>query len=405
LTIRSSWSERKIQEIKSLIKTELDAIAMKDGKKARLEYSQRMVMQLAASGESKDQLAQLIYIMSTLVHHERYGGLTVSQVHNAAELATSILKVNNIEEGRGRLSFLYGELRFVLSQIFRHEGLHWDAIWQHHMVRFSSRNFVQDEPANLLAAGNRALRLGHGLRALINLQKSLHGSLSPSRRELLILSIIKCARLRGDSASISDFLKLGDKEIQGINARRELAWENLWQEFLKSRDVQVFVRETQYRAPLHFPTFILEASLLTKCVSQKEAMSRISKIVSLTRRKNFSVRKQGHFFKIAESLEDCYDLAIPLPQRCRQLGKMLSMRALLASIDKELIALAASARFLSRSQCYDLASVCLMEYQNLSRNLTDGANLDSLGLVSDLVARAWYLERTAESSAISLVAG
>ena len=102
--------------------------------------------------------------------------------------------------------------------------------------------------------------------------------------------------------------------------------------------------------------------------------------------KKINQRKQKQLYAITCALEDGYDAKIPMAARLRNLGEALSKTSGIFSIDKELLALVASTRWLMRSKSRDLAIMTISRYKGLSYLLTDGKSPDVLGVAGDLIS-------------------
>jgi hypothetical protein len=342
--------------------------------------------------EALIDLERLVLVMSTFVHHAKFGGLSENQIRRGEKLAVGLLKINGIDPARSRLAFLYSELHMVLSQIYRNFGMQWEAAWEQHMVQFFAKP-NQDAFQNLLVA-NREFRIGHTETAIEKVEAALKQPLEDASREVAMLSLLKMALVKGDDGRVAQAKETLDGFALTKAGALECKWEVLKDACLQANDLSEMVTAVKYGNDYHHPTYLLEASLLAKCVQSKSFMSKISKITSLAKRKTMPLHRHKHFYKAAIQLEECYDVGIPLPLRVRNLGLTLSMAHKQVSVDKELMVYAAAARFLSRSKCFSFAALALTRYIHLSRSVSNG-NPDALHICSDMIEKEWYVKQLA----------
>ena len=123
------WTLAAVEAAKRQARTELEGVAEGSDGKGRLQHSLRRVTALEDHAEASAQLLRFVFVISSLVHHARYGGLSENQVQKGAELASTILATQQIKAGTSRLAFLHGELHLALSQIYRKSGNHWSSIF------------------------------------------------------------------------------------------------------------------------------------------------------------------------------------------------------------------------------------------------------------------------------------
>ena len=100
----------------------------------------------------------------------------------------------------------------------------------------------------------------------------------------------------------------------------------------------------------------------------------------LKKHKGGQVNYLGPFTDFLVVLEEAYDPEIPLTRRVQQLGESLQETHKFLTVDRELLAWAAAARFLLRKRTYELATFALRRYEGLSLALSDGALKDVLDL-------------------------
>lgn len=353
----------------------------------------RKIADLADDESPRGQLRRFIYIVSALVHHEKHGGLTTAQIKRAVEVARGILQINGVKPGSSRLSFLHGELHLVLSQIYRHEGQHWQAVWEQQMAIYDAKqNLPGGARFQALSLAHRSLRLGHARLALLYYeQANASEKLKDSAKESAHLGMAKALRLSGRIEQAKELIaRLRNDAKLSSNAMRELIWEQICLGAHSTQDLSDMLAGVRTGKMHYDGIFLLEASLWTRAVAQRQWMGRIIKVTTMGRKKDLNARRFGYFYQAVLQIERCYDQDVPLPIRIRELGEILASKDHFTTIDKELLMWVAAARFLARVSSFALASLTLSEYVALSLKLSQGETQDVLGIAADLIERPWF---------------
>jgi hypothetical protein len=390
---------KAIDSIKRTVKRELDAVDATGAAKERLQRALQRVAALEDRQEPRAQLTRFVFVISSLVQHARFGGLSAAQVRKAAELATTILATEGITPGTSRLSFLHGELHLVLSQIYRKDGAHWHAAWQQYEAMTKARRSLPGGDAfQSLALGNRALRLGHARLALAHFARAEAGPLSPADLEKARLAHIKALRLSGN-LDASEALSLMSMTMEmSADGHRELVWEGFCRGVVRGASPAAMLASVKSGRMHHDAIYLLEASLWTKALARREWMDKVISVRTMGKKPAIKPHRFGSFHALAALFDRCYDLETPLTFRIRDLGETLADAASLTTIDKELLAWVAAARFLARSRAFDHAALALAEYAGICLRLSDGATRDVLGVAGDLLERPWFANAFTEST-------
>lgn len=392
LKTKYSWTEKKINTRKKEIKHELDEIENERGSDYRVEFIAKKIKSLEDSAfESNAQLDLFIYIVSYLVAHSKKSFLSQSQVKKAITMATTVLKINGVFEKKSRLSFLYGELNTILSQIQRKEGLHWMAACSQFLASHSVRdNPTGGEGFQILSMANRSLRLGHAGRALTSFM-ACEPMLSGVLLEKSIIGQIQSLRLIGKVQESRDkaelwFSKAGSEHNFSVSSNmvQELKWELLLHDFLETKDMSAML-ESVFKVRDHYQiSYITELSLWAMSLQTKKWIPNIPSLSNLKRNKALGIQKNDSFYTSAKVLQANYSPELPLMQRIQKLGEVLSQKDYLLNIEKELLILAASTRWLIRSKCHEFAKLTYDEYSKKSLYLSDGRINDIFGLLEDI---------------------
>ncbi len=384
------WTQRQVDQEKARVKRELDR-ATKEGEPAsRLEAARQRLATLASDDTKRGRLRRYIYAMSALVHHERYGGLTPREVEDLVTLTHAILQVQGVRPRASRLASLFGDVHQIRSQIFRKEAEPWRAAWEHQLALQLAGEFPSGGLGfQLLAAGNRSLRLGHAELAASQFEASAKESLPPEpdgRREL---GRIHAAWLQGDLAGararLADALRRDFPEA----IRKELLWHEFVQRSTASGDFSPLFAATRRGGSHHDATYVLEACYWALATESRDYLERLPSLPAMRRSQSLRPQQHGLWYEAATALQECYDHGVPLPLRLKSLSETLDRRSELLTIDKELLLLAAAARWLARSKSSSLALLVFSEYRALCLKLSGGRQEDTLGVLGDMRQRSW----------------
>jgi len=379
------WTQAEIARVKQQVKIELDGPTHDQNSAKRLRKALDHIAALADQHAPLAHLRRYVYVMSALVHHERHGGLSKSQIMRLGELAESLLKVQGIGRGRGKSASLYGELHLILSQIYRQSGRQWEATWEqeisHDLVK---RQSSSDHAFALYACGMRSLRLGHVSLALQQLEHAEELGLAAPVKGRILFEKARAWRIAGDLTQALACVSDSSRSIPPDDrAHIELEWELLCCKIQMDHDLKPMLTAIRRGMPHHQASFVVEAKLWSMCVPEKRWRQKLPKLHSLTYRSGLPTQGLGFFVKCVQTLEACYDVSAPLTARVKRLGQVLGQLNQLLRVDQELLVWAASTRWLRRVQATNFAALTLAEYQSLSWRLSQGKHQDCLGLVGE----------------------
>ena len=393
--LTSQWHIRDISETKKSIKSQLDEIYKKSGKKGRLEEIVQGIRKYENSSSSKEMLKLYIYIVSALVHQTKYGGFNKPQIKKLVDLAYSILQIQGIQPQTSKLGVLYGELHLAISQVYRTFGEHWEALWEQQISdQLSKKSPVGGLDFQSMSKGFRALRLGQAYRAINLLNEVDLNNLATRQANLVQLSIIKAFRLSGQNekaqTAIETFQNGLDRHVFNADLRQELDWEVFCLKASQESDLSSMVRSVKINGSHYQAAYIAEAFLWSHSVSKRKWLGTISKMQTIARKKDLRPRDLGFFLTAVLEFEKCQDSVIPFVIRLKNLGGILGQTNKFVSIDRELLFYVAATRWLAKNHSHDLAEATLCEYQGLSLKLSNGKSQDTLNIASDLMERNWF---------------
>lgn len=385
------WDLALIASEKARIKGELDAVSAPQVARDRQELIQERLAQLASDDSDLGRLQRYIYAVSALVHHERVGGLSVRQVEQLIELAHALLQVQGVRPRASRMASLYGDIHLIKSQIDRKSGHPWRAAWEQQVALHLAGAFPSGGVGfQLLGMGNRALRLGHSSLALQRFQEAEDAGVSDGPLHRCWLGRAHALWLRGEYAACDAAVAraLGSAGL-GAEIRMELEWLVLTRQFQATLDMAPMLAAVRSGGPFHAATYLIEVCLWGLAIESRGFLDRLPRLASMRRNKKLKPQLLGGWYEAGVQLQECYDHALALPLRLRQLSQCFERRERLLTVDKELLLLAAATRWLARSKSQDLALLVFSEYRALSHRLTDGIRADALGLLGDIIARSW----------------
>jgi hypothetical protein len=399
---RSNWQNIDVSEVKLQIKQELDQILLARGESERYKHARLQVQTFEHDESPSGQLRRFIYVMSILVHHERYHCLTTQQLARIYDLATAILKVQGVKAD-GNQGFLYLELQAIMSQIHRKDGRHWISMWEQSLIHNDKQGSAAGQ--QLLALARRHMRLGNVREGSLWLDKA-EPHLKGFGLEQAKVGRIRCLILQQEYAEASTKIEEIMLRKPSAGTVLELSWRKLIINFLTTREHTPLMRAIAYRGKHHFANYIFEGLLWLRSLPgqdplKKEKVFRLPKATTYRRKDSAGCQKSGFLFVATRTLDECYDTEIPIELRMKGLGEALESVHKLRTIEREMLLWLAAARFCSRSSQYFASSLAFAEYQSLSLRVSMGANTDVLGLAEDLRQKqsAYLLSEAAQIKA------
>ena len=388
VNITCPWKAQQIRSVRRQCIAKLDEVLVEQGVKARLQFTMQQIAETQEDPSPDAQLTRFVHIVAALSHHARWGGLSEKQARQLTQVGEAILISHGVEPTTSSLSFVWGELYLSEGQIQRSAGETWRSLWQQHMAHLQSRRSpVCESHFQALIVGNRSLRLGHLDVAIRAFDSALAGNLPTRGREQALISRINAYRLQGESETAKQ-LSI-EAEATGLSdlASLELRWETLCNDAGRTGELQSMVVSVDRQGEFRKAPFMIESFLWTRAVRSKAFEDRVPNMRNLRRitgvQLDDSIAMQA-FFHSALQIEQCGESDRPLSQRLEKLGDLIATRDRLPSLDKELLFLAASIRWLLRAKQKGFAATVLSEYRARCRQLSQGRLDDVLGVLSDI---------------------
>lgn len=372
---RRVFNRKNIDASKLSIKNILDT---KDKPKDKLDLIQRHILELNEKTQSQQRLDCYIYIMSALVHHQRYGGLSSSQIGRYTKFAEAILIAEGIIAGESRLSFLYVELYALLSLIDRQNGDHWKSTW-----RLMNSFYLQKGATPLENAwkehgiGYRLLRLGHSNLALEKFDAALLNFEAQNSRNAVLLQKAKCLKLMGRfEDSIVCFESILSSLPEDHYLRVDIEWERATIAAIeRSSTTELFKMTNKRLSPYKEPSYSMESYFWSKLYSSLDA-SIAAKPSSIMKRSQIKDSTLKILTKAAVLLEKGLDSGYHKSDRLAFIGEMTDFASHVSSIERELLILAVAYRVYTKEGLPNLAAVCLERYKSLSHTASNGTRPD-----------------------------
>lgn len=382
---RASWDQETIDSVKASVKEELDRAAVPDDPRARLHAALVHVERLADDDSDLGRLRRYVFIVSSLVEHERHGGLSAREAENLVTLAYAILQIQGVRARSSRLSALYGDLHLIRSQIYRKDGQPWQAAWEQQIaLHLSGAHPSGGEGFQTMVLANRSLRLGHTSTAIRQFRHCEALGVVPAywaRVRLGLLQSLWLAR-RHDEADDVRASTLASPDLPAA-IREEFEWNGLVRQMQLTQDLSPLLAAIAPHSVHRQASYVIETCFWGSIVKSREFLPRLPRLQSLSRNKELHPQRLGAWYRSGTVLQDCYDFGLALPSRIRALGDALAARDGLVTVDKELLLLGAALRWLRRSKATDIAGLVADEYRALSLRLTEGASPDATGLLGD----------------------
>ncbi len=390
------WTIDGLEAMKSSVREDLEARSKASPATERLELILDEMDLLGDASDSDTLLRRYVLSMAALAQHLRTGGLGRREIKRLCESIHNILRLQRIHPGSSRLAYLHGEFRTVLSQLQWLQGELWSAAWSQQLATMWAKDTqTASEFVVMRAMGRRYLRLGYGSASLVYFQKALENAGNDAHMRAAYLSYANAARLCGQLAVAQDLLSKLQEKFADAADDIDVQWQWMCLKFAESQDCREMIRATKTGKPHHQSDYIAEARLYTYACQSQSKIDDLMKMSTLTRNGTLSNSNTGPVFAGLTALETCYNFDIPTDVRLQALEDALASAHEILNLEKEMLLLAAAARWLSRAHLLDLGNLVIQRYRALAVTLTGSANTDPLGVIDDLLQRPWTQLRPA----------
>ncbi|SME94131.1 hypothetical protein [Pseudobacteriovorax antillogorgiicola] len=385
-TISENWNLNLINDTKMQIRSELEKISEDHGCQLRQDYIDQRISELEESQTAGDYLKIFVYLMSSLVLHERYDHLPPTRINQTIKYLNNLLRASGVKPGNSIKALLLAEIEIVRSQIYRRMGQHWHAAWHQQLaMNVAGKNSPGGEGYQVYSMANRAFRLGYGWIALRDFQIAENMGITGHLKMQCFMNQIRVLRLMGrigESEKLST--KVSEEEDTSDGFEIELEWERICRELTSSGNANEMLASIRKGKNHDQPIYQLECCLWIMAHQSKKLLDRMPKLSQLKRKKSMRLGKLDTLYKSVIVLQSCYDYELPLNKRIEDLGDTLANSQLLFNIDKQLLLWAGACRWLLRSKSYALAQLAFAEYQSSCMRLVGGEYRDVLGVLSDI---------------------
>lgn len=362
--------DKKKQEIKSYLDQNSDSPT------ARLDLIvQRLNILKSEEETSENRLSTFIYIMSALVHHQKFGGLTKPSINRFTEYAEAILISENIDAGLSRLSFLYVELYAVLSQINMNHGEHWPSAWKlmsafHFQYKPSDKELAWKS----LGLAIRFLRLGHCEKALEYYRKcdfqfgESHLSYQSKIGQMI------CLRFLGQYEEITQLQNLlySQDDTLPKEVDLDLKWEQTTSQIYQDGNPSPLFKLVNKRKDGHSnPSYQLEAYFWSK-IKRPLSQSPVSKPSTISRSQKMNRNAFKKLYQASTLLEKSLDTNYTLAQRLKYLGEMTEFSSEVRTLDRELLILAVTVVWLKSHGFKDMQEIAWQNYKSKCLQISSG---------------------------------
>ncbi len=383
----TTWRRSQIEDEKARIKAELsEKFPRIEDAELGFKYQLEMALADPQLGNRKAMISQFVFIVKVLIHHKTAGGLLDHQVAGLTKLARQILRHANIPPQGSSLSYLYGEIEYVISQISRVQNLHWKSLWG---LCIASLHMGEDYPGGNsqrdFTIALQEMRLGDCASAIKTFESVESESTKFSEVWLKSrICRIKCLRLmrKFKEAKLLCHETMGTNENQvslSSSYQMEFEWELRCCESMESGQYEKLL--DLFKAGTHKEemTYAVEAFFWCS-IFQASPKVRVPKMRTLLRYNNAETRRLGTFFEAALALEKLEDDSVPITFRLQSLGEVLNDANGLISIDKELLVMAAAIGWLRRQKLWQMATIVTRNYSSLSRRISLGETENVLAI-------------------------
>lgn len=372
-TAGRGWSLEGFERTEQTV-AELVAFHAPDGSaQTRLRYVFTQIDALRGHRSALKQLQLLVFALHALGIHVTAGGLGERTVAGLLKIADDLTRLHGIDPSTSRLGGIVAKLYAVRSALAVRDGLSFDAMWHaavaQHFLDSRAPVVAQEAITRSLAA----LRMGAADHALSLLAAASGEAAAVPLRATALRWLGRMEEARAAVAPLGPW-----------------SWPVLFLDAAASGNPSRLARALNKHGALYEATYALEAFLYIKASSSSKSLDEFPKIATLAKDRKLGIKRSQPLARCALALETCYDTTLPLVQRILTLKAALDCVPSVATLDQEMLVLAAAARWLARVRAQELASVLLRRYRAHSLTVSLGAHADVLGVAHDLMAKVWF---------------
>lgn len=371
------WTQKSFDQCRSEQLAVLRVVCHED----RLSFIEDRLNDFQSSTNS-DYMAHLIWILFYLRHLGKLG--RPKNVKAVRDLAFGILRLQNIQKSTSTLSYIYGHIHILISQIYLRYGDRWKAAWEQQMALHSSLGQLPHGCAfQTHSMAVRAFNLGQ-----IQLAQEMYAAaeqigLDEHHRFQAKISRAICLRLFGSYDEACLLLEEAGAFAKGRGQSLELLWESALLSAMKDQDLDPLMALVGRGKSHDKGSYLVEAYLWAFAWPNKKAISELCLVRTVLRHKDLDFHGVEKVMKFNRILEEAYDTRIPFNKRLSKLGDQLGTIEGFNTATIKLLAWAAATRWLVRSHAKDLAKLTFGEYRKMSLGLTEGQSYDCLNLFQD----------------------
>lgn len=389
----SVFTRKALITIQDGVREKLEDAWRRGGEETRLRAIMDGIRTLEKPERMADLVTLYVWCLSLMVHSLRYGGVPRGNLARSIEMIQSVLSLLDTDHTQSAsVGQMYGEFYTVLSQLSRSRGLHGQASWEFRIGGYMSRRAPPGGTGFVRLGGAiRALRLGQGELALAEFTGAEADLPAGIDRDRCRIGRIRALRLSGRHEEALALVRetLRDPQIEP-NLGRECRWEEICLEVSRSGDLSGMILSVGRRGEHHRGVYLLEAWMWSLCSPERKWTGRLPKVSTMVRRKDAGLKADTLFLKGVMQLENCMNKDLPMIHHLNRISRTMREVGSFQSIDRELLYLLATGRWLARQRVAPFAAAVLGEYRGLCRKLSDGGSADVLGLAGDIYARSWF---------------
>ncbi len=310
-------------------------------------------------------VTRFLFAQLALSLHARHDLLSRAETAKLVAMAHRLLQLARIKPTSSRLAFLYADLYEALAEVHGAEGDRWAQIWDYQKAQLLSRKAPRRQRSEqIMTTAAGLFREGKG--------KVAHELVQQTSGEGPWLASL--FRLRGEYATA---------RVRQPNAT---PWDLAWTDAMEKRDPAVLFGLYRRERGVKTELPVVDLWLWSRAVAQTKAMdeSGLPSVRQLRRGGVGKDRSDEAVFAAATAIEALYDSERPLEQRVDGSREILALAAKTATIERELLCLAALCRWLFRFNQMDLAICVLARYRDLAQGASGGVTDDPFGALTDL---------------------
>ena len=336
---------------------------------------------MRASADMQRNLEGFWLCVLLLQRHADEGGLATRTIEQLQRMASSTLQDYGVKPRRSRLRFMPAALHVAMAAVAARDGATFSAAWRDELANHARRrDDIDDEVVNRIQNG---LLSDDPLALIEQLMKAELAVDTDDGPFLIRIARARLLRLTGSWDAAAEALASVDPEAPALKS--SMVWERA--SIAAARQASAAPLAHCFRVDRSVQTVrrSVDVWLWSHAERSKERIARQPRVATLRRR--VDAEQQGisvMTLQCARILERCLTTGVPLARRLASLGQAVEQAHDIPEVDHRLLFWAAAVRWLVRVRRRSMAALAASLYHDACLRLSDGANNDVFGVLSDV---------------------